>query len=146
MKVLLFKIFHNIFPTNILLSKYKIKDTNKCLCGNTDYIDHYFVNCPLIKEYWRGVKNHIFSFTNYNLPESTHIKLFGLDCSDLNNNLQQSVVNDINYILLIAKAAISKAKYFNSTNYSMYFENELSIRKKYFNYNHDNTVSNETID
>ena len=146
MKALLFKIFHNIFPTKILLNKYKIKSSNKCICGEIDYIDHYFINCPLIKDYWRGVKNYILSLTNFNIPESTPCRLFGLDISDRNINLQPETINLINYVLLIAKSAISKAKYYNSTNYTMYFENELSLRNKMVKMPYEIYNSNESFE
>ena len=131
MRHLLFKIFHNIFPSNYLLNKYKIRDSNKCVCGEIDHIDHYFVDCVLIKEFWRDVKNHIFALTNFNLPNSTSIRLFGLDPTDENNVLTINEIANVNYILILAKSAISTAKYYNSVNYSLYFENLLSFRKKY---------------
>ena len=136
MRVILFKLFHNIFPTNVLLNKYKIKDSNKCSCGNIDYIDHYFVNCVLLQEYWRNVNNHIFALTNYNLPDSTATRLFGLDPSDRNNTFSEETISKVNYILILAKSAISTAKFYNSSNYLMYFENHLDLRKKYLEHPH----------
>ena len=132
MRWLLFRIFHNIFPTNILQNKYKMKDTDKCICGEKDYIDHYFVNCQLLHEYWRNVKNHILYLTDFVLPNSTAIKLFGLDPNDENLNLTTSQIDMINYILVLAKSAISTAKYYKSKNYTLYFENALFLREKYF--------------
>ena len=75
---------------------------------------------------------YIFAFTNYNLPDSTAIRLFGLDPSDQNNTLSGETMSKVNYILILAKSAISTAKFYNSSNYSMYFENHINLRKKYF--------------
>ena len=134
MRYLLFRIFHNIFPTNVLLSKYKWSDTNRCKCGEIDYADHYFINCKLLKDYWRNVKNHILNLANFSLPDSTAIKLFGLDPNYNEYNISKQQYEIINYILLIAKSAISTAKYHKSDNYLIYFESDLNLRSKYFEY------------
>ena len=131
MRWLIFRIFHNIFPTNILQNKYKMKESDKCICGEKDYIDHYFVNCNLLADYWRHVKNHILSITDFSLPNSTAIRLFGIDPNDENLDLTTSQMHTINYLLVLAKSAISTAKYYKSQNYTLYFENALILRRKY---------------
>ena len=64
------KIVHNIFPTNILLSKIGIKNSEKCeSCGVTDYLEHFFIDCHRIGSFWNDVEKLINSKLN------THIKL-----------------------------------------------------------------------
>ena len=45
LKVLHWKILHNIYPTNILLNKMNIEETNKCSYCNdiVDFIEHFFL-------------------------------------------------------------------------------------------------------
>ena len=44
---------HNIYSTNILLSKLKVKENSKCsYCTDTvDVIVHYFVDCPVVRHF-----------------------------------------------------------------------------------------------
>ena len=43
LRLLHFKILHNIYPTSIMLQKMKIKDSNLCeTCQTTDYLEHFF--------------------------------------------------------------------------------------------------------
>jgi hypothetical protein len=49
------KILHNIYPTNILLQKMKIKQTDLCeYCKtNVDYTEHFFFECDHLKPFWK---------------------------------------------------------------------------------------------
>ena len=47
LRLLHWKILHNIYPTNILLKKMKIRDNDLCsLCYEIDYIEHFFLELP----------------------------------------------------------------------------------------------------
>lgn len=49
-----FKILHRIIPTNSLLYKIKIKDTQLCTFCHVDEetIEHLFYDCPVTNQFW----------------------------------------------------------------------------------------------
>lgn len=55
LRLLHWKIIHNIYPTNIMLQKMKVRDDNKCsYCRDVvDYIDIFFYECPAVLTFWR---------------------------------------------------------------------------------------------
>ena len=59
--VLQWKILHNIYPTNILLCKMKVRDDRMCpYCNDVvDYIEHFFFDCPAIKKFWNYIEQYI---------------------------------------------------------------------------------------
>ena len=61
LRVLKWKILHNIDPTNILLYKMKVRDDQMCSYCNdvVDYIEHFFFDCPTIKEFWNYTEQYI---------------------------------------------------------------------------------------
>ena len=60
LRLLHFKILHNIYPTNILLHKMKIKPSKFCEhCQVPDFIDHFFSDCALIYDFWKHISNYI---------------------------------------------------------------------------------------
>ena len=52
---------HNIYPTNILLRKMKVRDDQMCSYCNdvVDYIERFFFNCPTIQKFWNYIEKHI---------------------------------------------------------------------------------------
>ena len=134
MKVLLFKIFHNILPTRILLKKYNIVNDDKCTCGQLDYIEHSLVSCPMLKDFWQTVNQTIVQILNRNLTPKLAVKnkLFGVAPKN-DYQLSKPQTDVINNILIIAKFAIIKARAQNSNNFILYFEEELNTRKTFIN-------------
>ena len=64
LRVLQWKILHNIYPTNILLSKMKVKENDKCsYCTDTpDVIEYFcfvFVECPVVWQFWNFIEGNI---------------------------------------------------------------------------------------
>ena len=61
LRVLQWKILHNIYPTNILLSKMKITESNLCsYCSNSvDFIEHFFFQCPKTNIFWKYIESFI---------------------------------------------------------------------------------------
>ena len=57
LKLLQWKILHNIYATNILLSKMKVTENNKCsYCKNiVDFIEHFFYECPVVVNFWKFI-------------------------------------------------------------------------------------------
>ena len=49
LQVTLFKIFHNILPSGVLRKKMKLTESDKCVCGETDFIEHRLVHCQLLQ-------------------------------------------------------------------------------------------------
>ena len=57
------KIMHNIYPTNILLSKMKIKETQNCeWCDCQDFPEHFFVECKKIKHLWKEIETKLKTY------------------------------------------------------------------------------------
>ena len=78
LKVLIFKIFHNIFPTKILLKKWNMVDTDLCACGAKDFIEHALVECSLLAHLWEEVTKVIQQAINKQIILSTSTKIFGI--------------------------------------------------------------------
>ena len=126
LRLLQWKILHNIYPTNILLQKMKIRDNNQCsLCGEVDYIEHFFWRCKKLYNFWKNVNHHIFLKTGIHITLNETDVLFGYKVHD------QKVINIkiINHILLIAKMTISKYRYGDKINPTCIFNQELCVRK-----------------
>ena len=128
LRVLQWKILHNIYPTNILLHKMKIREDNKCSdCRDVvDIIEHFFFECPSLYKFWQDVEQYMLKETGKVTRLSITDVLFGLD----NNRFQKSIRNKLNHIILIAKMSIS---IFRKTNgrapLSVIFQNHLRLRR-----------------
>ena len=126
LRLLHFKILHNIFPSNILLNRMGIKDSERCdYCGEIDVIEHMFVHCTRLKGFWSMVFNEIFSRTNLRIESTDQNILFGISKTDpptISNNLKI-----INHIILIAKMCISKTKFGAVSNLFITFDLELTV-------------------
>ena len=135
LRLLHFKIMHNIYPTNILLCKMKVRPNILCNnCQVPDFIEHFFVECQLICDFWRHVFSYIRSFINLGFKLSTKDILLGLDYSE-KKDLRKKDINYINYIILLGKLCVSKFKYGENKNIYLIFESELNLRQKYLEYN-----------
>ena len=73
--VLQWKILHRIYPTNYLLNKMKIKQTNiceHCNMNSIDTIEIFFYDCGKIKVLWKAIESEI------NLTITEHLAIFGV--------------------------------------------------------------------
>ena len=123
------KVVHNIFPTNILLTRMGIKKSEKCeTCGVTDFVEHMFFECQRIAGFWKKVEQTIFMKVNKNIKLSMYSILLGIEQDNVYKNLNKKETFMINEILIIAKHSISISKKHN-TNTLMVFEREMSLRK-----------------
>ena len=139
-KVTLFKLFHNIMPTNILLKKWNMSDTDLCSCGEMDFIEHSMALCENIQPLWAEIKQLIFLTTNTNIHLSTEIKLFGIGADDKNIfKINSNKVTIINNILALAKFCINKARA-QKLDMMLTFETEWSFRKSQFTQNVDSDM------
>ena len=131
LRLLHFKILHNIYPSNILLKKMGIKNSDLCeFCKERDIIEHMFINCKLLKGFWRDVFQTIYNHTNVRFPQTENDILFGYNYGSV--KVGKDKINTANHILLIAKLSISKFRYGQIKNITLIFESEMNIRKKFF--------------
>ena len=102
------KIIHNLYPTNILLQKMKVCDTNKCsYCPEeVDFLEHFFYNCQYVKRLWSFVENKLSGELGKHISLSLVDVLFGIR----RVYLSMSEVKYINLIVLLGKMSISIAK------------------------------------
>ena len=131
LRLLHFKIMHNIYPTNILLCKMNVRPNNLCNnCQVPDFIEHFFVECQLIRDFWRHVINYIKSSVNVTFNLSTRDILLGVEKSE-HRYLSKKELNYINFIILLGKLCVSKFKYGEIQNIYLIFELEINLRQKY---------------
>ena len=105
LRVLHWKILHNIYPTNILLCKMKVKENNKCTYCNefVDYIEHFFFECPVVRDFWQYIEQHILINFNVQVHLIAFDILFGIKCF----NVGKIKLKKMNHVILIAKMCIS---------------------------------------
>ena len=119
------KILHRIYPTNILLKKMNIKQTDICeFCeqNDLDTLEHFFYHCSKINQLWENVGNEIHVKINEKYA------LFGIP---LSNFATEKEYKNANKLLLIAKKCISMYKYGTYCNITALFEGEKAWRKMY---------------
>ena len=127
LRLLHFKILHNIFPSNILLNRLGIKNTELCEhCGVKDFIEHMFIHCSLIKNFWQYVFNTICFKTSIRFPMNDCNILFGF--SERRDGVTETQLNTAKYILLIARMCVSKVRYREVTNAQFVFDSETKQR------------------
>ena len=126
LQILHWKILMNIYPTSIILSKMKIRNSDLCEhCRVRDTLEHFFFHCALLDKLWSDVDNMITAVAGQRIDLSWDKALFGvLAPRDINRNN----VRKINLIILLAKLAVSKSKYGSGLEPSLIFENELRLR------------------
>ena len=126
LRLLHFKLCHNIYPTNIFLHQIKLKDSNNCdRCRRLDTLEHSFYYCPLVKYFWDYIQGRIFIEFGENINIDVKTALFGIPKSDV-------LSKNVNHMLLIAKFALCKSKLSVFQNINVLFEQEFAFRKKYF--------------
>ena len=128
LRLLQWKILHNIYPTNILLNKMKIKENNLCpFCQETDFIEHFFYSCKQINSIWLKCEGFIYEKINKTIKLSEKDVLFGYKIENTNT---ETIF--INHVILITKMVISKYRYGKQYNIECIFENDIRLRNKYF--------------
>ena len=88
------KIMHNIYPTNILLHKMKVKENNNCeFCSVEDYIEHFFVHCNKVKPVWIEIEKQLMSILNKKVELTVCDKLIGIKASEKGVNITEKKHN-----------------------------------------------------
>ena len=129
LRLLQYKILHRIFPTNSLLSKMKIKESNTCeYCEKVDDIEHYFFHCTILKGYWKLVTARAYINTKKEVKLDPKNVIFGITKEQF-PSLTLKQVNMINYYILIGKSSITKLKNGYSHNLGHIFDSECRLRQ-----------------
>ena len=126
LKVLQWKILHNIYPTKILLYKIGKADSNKCdACDmdEIDFIEHFFFTCKTINPIWKLVTTEIMLKLDTHINITQNIALLGYTEKTKHSN-------KINHLISLAKMCISKYRYGERTPISIIFNRELRLREQ----------------
>ena len=107
LRLLHWKLVHNIYPTNIMLLKMKVTENNKCsYCSDTlDVIEHFLFECPLVQAFWQQIVQYILVSYDVKITLGVTEALFGIRKNG--NNLSTLLIKKINHIMLVAKMCIS---------------------------------------
>lgn len=127
LRVLHWKIMHNIYPTNILLCKMKVTETNKCnyCCDVTDFIEHFFFECPVVYKFWKFIEEFIFRTLEIKIVLKVSDVLFGMHFV----MVKKATMYKLNHIILIGKMCVSIYKKTNSfLPLESIFNRQLQIR------------------
>ena len=110
LRVLQWKILHNIYPTNILLKKMGLTQSENCSAcssGDKDYIEHFFFNCKAIQPIWNQVEEEIKIKTSQSIKICLKTALLGYQNPEITSRDKQIR----NHLITIAKMWISKFRY-----------------------------------
>ena len=125
LRILQWKILHNIYPTNILLKKMRKVDSDLCVkCQVKDYMEHFFINCSEIKGLWKHIERDLTAKIGKQIVLTEENIIFGIT-----EGYESKIVKLINLFIIIGKMCISKVKYGEKKNIIMVFEFEKDIRK-----------------
>jgi hypothetical protein len=128
LRVLQWKLLHNIYPTNIMLNKMKVVNTNKCdFCTDVvDFVEHFFYECPRIHQFWKMIEQLFLNNLNICIHLTVKDVLFGVQNLP---GITKRVLDKINCVILIAKMCISIYKKTKSkTPLKIIFDSQMSIR------------------
>ena len=79
LRLLHLKIMHNIYRTNILLCKMKVKEQNKCsYCNDVHFIEHFFFDCPIAYDFWKFIEQFILHSIDIRIKLQVTDILFGM--------------------------------------------------------------------
>ena len=131
LRLLHFNIIHNTYPTNFLLKKMRIKESDKCdFCQEQDFLDHFFFECGRLREFWNDIELHVGLILKHNLKINAVIALLGITKDDTTANLKR--MKEANHLLLIAKMCISVLRNAEINNIKYIFKFHMNLRKKHF--------------
>ena len=123
LRVLQWKLLHNIYPSNILLNKMKVTENQNCpYCPDeVEFIEHFFFYCPVVQAFWKEVEKFIFNQLDIRVHLTVQSVIFGVAVT-------QSA--EINQILLIGKMCVSiHRKTKSCLSIFSIFEKQIQLRK-----------------
>ena len=112
LRVLHWKILHNIYLTNILLCDMKVRDDQMySYCNDVvDYTEHFFLDCPTVKTFWNYTEQYILITFDIQTHLTVVDVLFGIK----QHNYGKVKTKRINHVILKAKMCI--CMYNNNNN------------------------------
>ena len=120
------KILHNIYPTNILLHKIGIKQSERCdFCEETDVVEHTFFRCERVQPFWKIVSQLIEVKLKKKIMLNETSIILGIEQD--NHDLTFEEQKQVNIFLILAKFSIIKSRSTKS-NINIIFERELQLR------------------
>ena len=124
LRVVQWNILHNIYLTNVLLCKMKVRDNQMCSYCNdaADYIEQFFFDCPTIQKFLNYTEQ--YSLITFNIQ--THLTVVNVLFGIIKQRHYGKVkTKGINHIILIAKMCNSMYKKANAfLPLSVIFEEE----------------------
>ena len=131
LRVLHFKILHNIYPSNTLLYKMGIKTSSHCdECHELEFLDHMLFSCAKLHSFWQHINDKIVTIIGQNIVIETNQALFGLTKDD--TDVCSTKINEANHLILLAKLCITKHRFKKPSNLQFIFEYEFLLRKTHF--------------
>ena len=107
LKEFIFKIFHNIYPSNFNLEKMKLLDTNTCdFCGEIDYVEHALVNCIRLRPFWEAVLKWTKREVGIEVKDKLQDKLFGIEKGECKKDKLKNVAIENQIILAFLRQNI----------------------------------------
>lgn len=74
-----FRLLHRIIPCNKYLSNIRILQDDSCPnCGDQDNLQHFFLLCPLVQEFWSKIVDWLRDNADFILSISLQEILFGI--------------------------------------------------------------------
>ena len=118
------KILHTIYPTNIMLQKMGLSNTNKCsYCpAEIDYVEHFFFYCNKIQVLWKYIEQNIYHRYKIRVQLSVEQVLCGYP---LSNKHEKESNKYINHLILIGKMCVSKYRYGTPIDLKIMFDTEI---------------------
>ena len=126
LRALVWKIAHNIYPTNSSLYKMKISETPLCGdCNVHDTLGHFFFHCKRVKHLWVIIQQKILTDLNTKIRINEVMALLGPAHLQ---GVNFSIKSKIKQIITVGLHSISKLKYGNNRNLNELFESECRLR------------------
>ena len=124
---LAWRVLHNIYPTNILLYKMKLVPSQNCqVCGDMDFLEHFFFSCIKVKPLWDEIHKDI----NASLGVAFRVKESDvITCAQNYRDISSIMLKKINYRIAIGRMVISKFRYGKARNIFEIYETECCLRK-----------------
>ena len=120
------KIVHNVFPTNIILKKIGIKESENCdFCQEKDYVEHAFFRCKRLEHFWDNIFSRINIKLSKNIVFNETSLLLGIEQEYQDLSFQE--IGFINSICILGKLSINKNR-MNNIPLEIIFERELRLR------------------
>ena len=134
LRILTWKIIHNIYPTKLALFRMNIKDDNLCSwCDNNtiDNTEHFFFECPSVKPLWVEIEKDINMYMGKNLRLEIKVIILGPNLIPTLTNIE---LIQLNHVIAVGKLSISKFKYGPKRNIVEIYKTDSLIRKLWQHY------------